>query len=56
MSCIALECLFRGIDLVEAGADCRMFGWRQNDAKDHCNGEKEENCLGRSRQQERRTC
>ena len=29
VSCIALECMFPGIDLVEAGAGCRMFDWRQ---------------------------
>jgi SAM-dependent methyltransferase len=51
VSCIVLECLFPGIDPVEAGADCWMFDWRQNDAKDHCDGEKEEYCVGRSRQQ-----
>jgi hypothetical protein len=43
VSCIAVECLFPGTDLVEADADCRMFGWIQNDAKDYCNGGKEAN-------------
>jgi hypothetical protein len=33
VSCTALERLFPGVDLVAADADCRMLGWRKNDAK-----------------------